>query len=98
MIIFQTEGFTGIRTVGGQLRRWDDASVLEFHLLTTVSRRVLSDVIESVTKDVLAKPSTFSPVIQKLTLELGEQSTKLKPFSGTLWPSQSEGGLIVLES
>lgn len=41
LILFQIEGFTGVKIVGGQLRRWDDVSVLEFHLLTAVLRRVL---------------------------------------------------------
>lgn len=41
LILFQMEGFTGVKIVGGQLRRWDDGSVLEFHLLTAVLRRVL---------------------------------------------------------
>lgn len=78
------EGFTGVKILGGQLRRWDGC-----HWIPPS----VNSFKESVIQDVLqAKPNTYSPVKQKSTLELGEQSTKLKASPGTLWLSWSGFG------
>lgn len=41
LILFQMEGFTSVKILCGLLRRWDDVSVIEFHILTSVLRTAL---------------------------------------------------------